>query len=269
MEAGLDLPGIDFTDEDFGRLEWAKATLENPGLAIRMANLVGKPLDRALRYLPPAAQQAITRATDGAINQCLKAALRTLEDAPEKRAPRKDLHKFAVGLTGALGGAFGLTALAIELPVTTTLMFRSICAIAREQGEDLDSPDARLQCLTVLALGGPSSSDDDAETGYFAVRTALAELISQSLGEMAALGAGGAASSGLLRLASRVAERFSIHVTQQAAAKSIPVVGAVLGATINTLFMDHFQSMAEAHFTIRRLERKYGSEVVDIAYRSL
>jgi hypothetical protein len=28
------------------------------------------------------------------------------------------------------------------------------------------------------------------------------------------------------------------------------------------LFSQHFQSLAEGHFIVRRLERKYGSEVV-------
>jgi hypothetical protein len=148
-------------------------------------------------------------------------------------------------------------------------MFRSICDIARSAGEDLSSPEARLQCLTVLALGGPASSDDDAETGYFALRAALAEMISASVAELASRGLGAPASSVLLRLINRIAARFSTQVTQQVAAKSIPVIGAVLGAGINTVFMTHFQRMAEAHFAVRRLERKYGTAVIERLYREL
>lgn len=263
------MAAMDFSDEDLGRLSQAKAILENPGLAIRLASLVGKPFDRALRLLPRGAREAVSKATDAAVQQCLKAALRTLEEGAAVRRPRNDLHKFAVGLTGAVGGAFGLSALAIELPVTTTLMFRSICDIARCAGENLENADTRLECLTVLALGGPTSSDDDAETGYFAVRAALAEMVSQSMAELAGRGVGAPAATGLLRLVNRVAERFSVQVSQQVAAKSIPVVGAVLGATINTLFMDHFQRVAEAHFTVRGLERQYGPAAVQVAYDAL
>ena len=50
------------------------------------------------------------------------------------------------------------------------------------------------------------------------------------------------------------------------AAQAVPVIGAAGGALINTLFMDHFQDMAHGHFTVRRLERKYGEEVVKLAY---
>ncbi|HJW24095.1 MAG TPA: EcsC family protein [Rhodocyclaceae bacterium] len=264
------MAAMDFSDEDLATLSQAKAVLEHPGLAIRLANVVGKPFDRALRLLPPAAHAAISRATDAAVRQCLKAALRTLDEKASAAAPpRNDLHKFAVGLTGALGGAFGLAALAVELPVTTTLMFRSICDIARSQGEDLQDTDTRLECLTVLALGGPTAADDDAETGYFAVRAALAEMISQSASELAARGVGATTASGLLRLVNRVAERFSVQVSQQVAAKSIPVVGAVLGATVNTAFMEHFQRMAQAHFTVRRLERQYGPAAVAVVYDAL
>lgn len=263
------MAAMDFTDEDLERLSQGKAILENPGFAIRMASMVGKPFDRALGLLPKGAHAAIAKTTDAAVRQCLKAALRTLDDSPAVRVPRNELHKFAVGLTGAVGGAFGLTALAIELPITTTLMFRSICDIARSEGENLQDTDVRLECLTVLALGGPTAGDDDADTGYFAVRAALAEMISQSMSELATRGIGAGTTSGLLRLVNRVAERFSVQVSQQVAAKSIPVLGAVLGAIINTVFMEHFQRMAQAHFTVRRLERKYGPAAVEVAYGAL
>jgi hypothetical protein len=46
-------------------------------------------------------------------------------------------------------------------------------------------------------------------------------------------------------------------------------LGAAGGAAINVAFMDHFQDMAEGHFTVRSLERKYGAEVVRAAYEKL
>ena len=49
----------------------------------------------------------------------------------------------------------------------------------------------------------------------------------------------------------------------------MPVVGAVSAAALNTIFMQHFQSMARAHFTVRRLERKYGEEFVKSHYEAL
>jgi hypothetical protein len=38
---------------------------------------------------------------------------------------------------------------------------------------------------------------------------------------------------------------------------------------VNTVFMDHFQQMAHGHFTVRRLERKYGSSTIERAYQTI
>ncbi len=58
-------------------------------------------------------------------------------------------------------------------------------------------------------------------------------------------------------------------VTEEAAAKAVPIVGAAAGGTINYLFMDHFQEMARGHFIVKRLEQKYGTAAVERAYRDL
>jgi hypothetical protein len=47
------------------------------------------------------------------------------------------------------------------------------------------------------------------------------------------------------------------------------VIGALGGAAVNYAFIDHFQSVARGHFTVRRLERKYGKEVVFAAYERI
>ena len=57
--------------------------------------------------------------------------------------------------------------------------------------------------------------------------------------------------------------------TAQIAPKSTPAIGAVLSATVNSLFIDHFQQMAHGHFTVSRLERKYGSVAVKAAYQTI
>jgi hypothetical protein len=49
----------------------------------------------------------------------------------------------------------------------------------------------------------------------------------------------------------------------------VPVIGAIGAAAVNTIFMQHFQSMARAHFIVRRLERKYGKAFVRASYESL
>jgi hypothetical protein len=70
----------------------------------------------------------------------------------------------------------------------------------------------------------------------------------------------------LVRLTAQIAARFGLVVSQKVAAQAVPVIGALGGAAVNAAFMDHFQSMARAHFTVRRLERAYGREAVHAAY---
>ena len=123
--------------------------------------------------------------------------------------------------------------------------------------------------LEVFALGGRTASDDATESAYFAVRAALAKALADAAKHFAARGGVKAGAPTVARLIAEVASRFGVTVTQKAAAQAIPVVGGAGGATVNVLFMKHFQDMAGGHFTVRRLERQYGPEVVRRAYDSL
>lgn len=255
-------------EPDLAALRQAKILLEHPGLAAKASNLLGSPIEKGMALLPRQWADKVGDATRKAIEVALSAALRTL-DKDSTKSPSNWWHKGAVFASGAAGGAFGLPALAVELPVSTTIIMRSIADIARSEGEDLGSSDARLQCVQVLALGGAAKHDDAAETGYFAARAALSEAITAAAKHLAA---GGLASKGappLVRLITDIAARFSIVVTEKAAAQAVPVVGAAGGALINTLFMSHFQDMARGHFTVRRLERLYGPERVREAYATI
>jgi len=53
-----------------------------------------------------------------------------------------------------------------------------------------------------------------------------------------------------------LASRFGVFVTDKIAAEMIPILGAIGGASINLLFIDHFQAAARGHLIVRRLERK-------------
>ena len=69
-----------------------------------------------------------------------------------------------------------------------------------------------------------------------------------------------------MRLIAQIASRFGVVVTQKLAAQAVPVIGALGGAAVNYAFIDHFQEIAPAHFTVRRLERRYGKDAVRAAY---
>ncbi|VWC68087.1 peptidase [Burkholderia lata] len=267
-------PAITLSPEDRDALGRAKQVLESPSLTMKLTGMLGAPVEKMIARLPDFATGKINDATQLALRKCLNIALRTLGKPPapdaEPDKPSNLLHKLAVATTGAAGGAFGFLALPVELPVTTTLIFRSVCDIARSEGEDLSSVDTQLQCLAVLGMGGnPDKQEEDADLGYFVLRGALAQAISKASSDITTKGIAAHSSAAVFKLVQTVASRFSVQVTEQMAAKSIPAIGAVLGATVNTLFIDHFQQMAHGHFTVRRLERKYGSVAVKAAYQAI
>ncbi|KWE29838.1 peptidase [Burkholderia cepacia] len=267
-------PATMLLQDDRDALWRAKQVLESPSLTMKLTGMLGAPVEKMIARLPDFATGKINDATQLALRKCLNIALRTLGKPPapdaEPDKPSNLLHKLAVATTGAAGGAFGFLALPVELPVTTTLIFRSVCDIARSEGEDLGSVDTQLQCLAVLGMGGnPDKQEEDADLGYFVLRGALAQAISKASSDITTKGIAAHSSAAVFKLVQTVASRFSVQVTEQMAAKSIPAIGAVLGATVNTLFIDHFQQMAHGHFTVRRLERKYGSAAVKAAYQAI
>ena len=73
----------------------------------------------------------------------------------------------------------------------------------------------------------------------------------------------------MIRLIANLASRFGVIVTDKVAAEMVPIFGAFGGASINLLFISHFQAAARGHFTVRRLERKYGGEFVKREYEKV
>jgi EcsC family protein len=258
---------MEWRSDDIDDLRHAKYLLENPGLAAKLVNLIGVPLQRGFDLLPDRWRGTIQEATERSLNKCLGIALKTMGGSSNRSYDA--VHTVAVAGTGAVGGFFGLGALAIELPISTGIMLRSIADVARSEGENLRLIQGRLACLEVFALGGRNSSDDAAEHGYFAVRTALARSVTEAAEFIIEKGLAEEGAPVLVRFITRIASRFSVTVSEKAAAQAVPAIGAAGGALINTLFIAHFQDMARGHFVVRRLERHYGSDEVQRKYEVL
>ena len=249
-------------------LLYAKQLLENPGLAAKITNFIGSPLEVGFKMLPSDWREKIGEITTNTLLKMTEGAVATL-DENVARKPTNLFHKLGVAVSGGVGGFFGLAGLAVELPVSTGIMLRSINDIARSQGELITSTETKLACLEVFALGGNQEGDDSSDQGYYIVRGALSKPISETAEFIAKKGLVGEGSPIILRFVSNIAQRFGIQITEKAAAQALPVIGAAGGAVINTLFMDHFQDMAEGHFIVRRLERVYGKNEVKALYTAL
>jgi hypothetical protein len=142
---------MDFLDTDREALAAAMRRLEAPGFAARITTLIGRPAELATRALPGVAAGLVAKAAETTLARALDIALLSLRGR-RFRAGRV-VHSALASASGAVGGAFGLAAVTIELPVSTGIMLRAIAAIAQEEGEDLNDPATRLACLEVFGLG--------------------------------------------------------------------------------------------------------------------
>jgi EcsC protein family len=240
--------------------------LENSNFAARIADYAGAPINKAVRLLPRPASASLARAVEAAMHKCLKTAIGSLDNV--RAPPATFLSNAIAGFTGGLSGFFGMPALMVELPLTTTIMLRAIADIARHNGENLDTLEGRLACLQVFALSSRNSGVRT-ELGYFAARTLLARLSGNAAAFLVERGAQELSGVMINSLMTEIVSRFSIVVSDRIAAGALPVVGAVGGATINVIFMNHFQQIAQGHFTVRRLERELGVDAVRVHYAEI
>nr|WP_222933798.1 EcsC family protein [Pseudomonas sp. WS 5414] len=253
--------------------------LESPSLTARLSGVLGSPIESAVKALPNWVSGKINDAVVAALQTSADAALWSLENTPKKQASTL-LHKVYAATSGAVGGAFGFAALFVELPISTTIMMRSVADVARSEGFDLNDLATKQACIEVFAMGGNSQADDATETGYYLTRSFTTQAMQQLSKELAAIaakqgvGAAGRLSPGqvgkwLALLIEKVASRYGVTISSKFAAQAVPVIGAVTGATINALFTDFYQDMARGHFTVKRLEHKYGFEQIKSEYAQI
>ena len=255
------------SSEDLNILKRSKQKMEDIGWAMKGLNKMGNVIEGKIELLPEKQQKWLQQISYKVLHSVVKSNLLTMKNGKTQSLPLNRTYKALVTTSGAIGGAFGAAAFAADLSLTTKLMMRSIMDIARAEGEDLTSLDTQLACLQVFALGGKSKHDDSLETGYYASKIAISTTVKGGAKALQGLLSG--STNPLLKAIAAAAARFSIQVSEKFVAQAIPVIGAAGGASVNLAFMQHFQHMAEAHFAIRRLERKYGTDIIKEWYESL
>lgn len=259
--------------------------LESQSLVVRAADLLGKPVDTLQRKLPDNARKYIQQAVEKALRGSLKLAVVSLarDSEPleagaglERRSRVTGIkHTAAAAGAGALGGLMGIMALPLELPAATTIMMRSIAAIAKDWGFDIRAPETQLECLYIFTLGSRSGLDDRMDSSYLTSRAVFGKMIRDAAQFMAAHGSREMLQSlhkqsapVLMRLLGRVASSFELAVSEKVIAQSIPIVGAVGGAAINAAFSHHFARAARYHFGLLALEKRFGEEGVRREYQA-
>jgi hypothetical protein len=260
-------------------VEQAAKYMENPSFLVRLADIVGMPLEAMTKLAPSWVSESVTlalrRGLDFSLFTLPTNSLETnrfsfLEDRVWWVGYR---HSAVTALTGGAGGLFGTLGLCVELPVTTCVMLRSMAAIAAVYGEDLRDTKARIECLSLFGMGAPSSADDEMDSSYLTVRASLGTLVSHAAKFVAhtpssevMLSIKNGTAPTLVKLLGKISRRFEMTVSEKLMAQAIPVVGALGGATVNVMFAEHFNAIARYHFGLRHLERRWGDETIRVIY---
>lgn len=218
-------------DVDAEMTKIAKRYRSAAGPGIQVLNLLGGQAENLLDRLPQPMRTSLDDATRRALVIALDAAQTSRKAVPDQASW---LNTSVAAAMGAAGGFGGLPSAMMELPVTTTLLLRSIQGVAFEHGFNPNEENVRFDCLHVFGSAGPLAHDDGADLGFLSVRLTLS---------------GGAMN----KMIATIAPKLGAALGQKLAAQTVPVLGAVAGAATNYAFTNYYQQMAHVHFALRRL----------------
>ena len=200
-------------------------------IGVEILNLLGGQAEDLLGRLPPQVRARL----DDASERALRAAIDTAHRSRGVTGEAPGWMSRAVGTAmGAAGGFGGLPTAMAELPVTTTLLLRTIQDAAVDCGFDPGEAAVRHDCVQVFAAAGPLSRDDGTDLGFLAARLTVTGPTVQAL-------------------IARVAPRLATVLGQKLAAQTVPVRGAAAGAATNDVYTRYYGEMGQVHFGLRRL----------------
>ena len=253
------------SSRDRADLERAKVLLEKDSAAVKLAAVFGDLAEKIVRRLPRPWRRHIEDACLIGLDKSWEFSATTVSGPDLPSEPDERHRQYAI-LSGALGGV-GIVTLFAELPVTTVIIMRAVADIAKSEGEDFREFDTRIACLQVFALGGGSDDDTGAEaTAYYASRTLLAQPLDKSSRYIAKKGAAGMGAPFAVQIVAKIAAHYQTWLSARTAAAAVPLAGALMGAGINIVYLNYLQDKARGHFIVRRLERKYGAELIEREY---
>ena len=201
------------------------------GLGVQILSLLGGKAETLLDRLPAPVKSRLHEATESALKLAMAAALKSRAAVPDQPDWLERAMSTALGAAGGLGG---LPTALVELPATTTLLLRIIQGVAHENGFDTGAENVRIDCIRVFAAAGPLAMDDGADLAFLTLRVTLT---------------GGA----MQKLITTVAPKLAIVLGQKLATQTVPVLGAMAGATTNYVYSGYYREMAQVHFGLRRL----------------
>ncbi|MCJ8140155.1 EcsC family protein [Falsirhodobacter halotolerans] len=218
------------------------------GPLMKVISFAGSRAEGLMAHIPDAMRTRIEDATAFGLRRCYSAA-NMARSSTRLPASGKHGHRIAAVLSGGAGGLGGLPSAVVELPATVSIFFAAIQKVAVEYGFDPNDEAVRLECLRVFGSGTPFEEDDGVNTAFLASRLA-----------MTGIGAQG--------MIATIAPRLAAVLSQKLAAQTVPVLGAVTGATVNLAFITYYQELAHVRFGLLKLAKAHPEGEVMQAFRA-
>jgi len=162
------------------------------------------------------------------------------------------------GGSGAVCGVAGGLGLVVDLPTLLTLTFRTIHRVALCYGEDLAPPERRILPVAVFALASANSMDEKNQALH-AIDSTLEPGVQTAWVE----GLGRAAQRELAKDSvafslNNLGKSLARNLGWRKAGESVPLIGAVVGLSVNAWYVHDLARIARHTFQLRWLRAKYG-----------
>lgn len=284
-----------FTDYEIKIMRQVVLWHQAPSTFARTLNKLGSPVEKLLDTLPLWGRNAINRAVENGLRQCLdlsrytfdaptiwrkvarKARIRQITDFSEipleilddeaKKQGRS--NRLTVILSGAATGLIGLPGAIMDIPAAITMFFRNIQTVCACYGIDPADPTNAPYFLWLLQSGSPAPDDDASETGYIMARLGLGimvkeaqQFIAASAGKNLVQLISKESAPVMLRFLNALLSRMGIQMTEKVAATVVPVIGAIAAAGINTAFMKDIHMNALMAGRTKYLANKHGEDTI-------
>lgn len=228
----------------------------SPSVLPRAVRSVTAPLNTvANRLIPPDVIEAAIRGADWVAaasirDQTISHDFANLDacEAAARDVRRWSLAYAATG--GGAAGAFGAAGLAFDIPATMTLALRTARLIGLSYGFGQNDRREQVYILDILQLAAANSQTErDAALARLAEgRAAMDRDDWQKVAEMTGHASGASAAI------QRVALTLGANLSARKVAQVMPVVGAVVGASVNAAFQNDVADAAQFAFRARWLE---------------
>ncbi|MBL6750382.1 MAG: EcsC family protein [Nevskia sp.] len=173
----------------------------------------------------------------------------------------EQVRRRAVGLAGGSGavfGAAGTLGLIADIPTLLTLTFRTIHRIGLCYGEELGAPERRHTAVAVFALASANSMDEKQQALAALDADALDAEVHWREGIERAAERELAKEAAIFSL-NNLGRQLARHLGWRKAAESLPVMGAVVGGSVNAWYLNDVARAAQHCFQWRWLLARHGT----------